>query len=286
MDAMLSGKWVWIWNWRRCDGGDPARVAERLKAAGCRGALIKAHDGPYWFDQGQPWREIGRALRSFGLKVAGWGYLYGRDWPGEAQRALETVGYGEADAYVLDVESEFKHRPDVAEALCRRIREGVSPDYPLYYSTFAIARYHREFPYAAFERYCSGALPQVYWNAFRWPVEQALGWTYEDYAALDSPPERLFPVAGVYREGYVPYPSPEDLRRFGEMARQRGSQGISFWSYEHMDESMWQAVASIPWSASTDDIERLRREKAELEDRIARALGKAEKTVRILRGEA
>ena len=49
---------------------------------------------------------------------------------------------------------------------------------------------------------------------------------------------------------------------------------------------MWQAVASIPWSDATDEVERLRREKAELEDRVARALDRAEETVRILCGEA
>jgi len=51
MTATLAGKWVWVWNWRRCDGGDPVAVAARLRAAGCRGALVKAHDGPRWFDQ-------------------------------------------------------------------------------------------------------------------------------------------------------------------------------------------------------------------------------------------
>jgi hypothetical protein len=250
---MLEGKWVWIWNWRRCDDGDVARVAARLKAAGCAGAIIKAHDGARWFDQGQPWREIGRALKAQGLRVAAWAYIYGADWPGEAQLAIETVQYGEADAYVLNVESELKNHPDVAEALAGRIREAVGPNYPLFYSTFAIARYHREFPYAAFQRHCTGALPLVYWNAFRWPVEQALGWTYEDYAALGEPPGRVFPVGGLYREGYVPYPAREEVLRFAAQATSAGSPGISFWSYEHMDEAMWQAVRDIPWPAAEDD---------------------------------
>src|SRR3970282_21238 len=90
--ATLDGKWVWVWNWRRCDDADPARVAARPEAAGCRGALIKAYDGPHWFDQGLPWREIARALKADGLAVGGWGYHYGQDIAGEAPRAMETVG--------------------------------------------------------------------------------------------------------------------------------------------------------------------------------------------------
>ncbi len=244
MTTQLFGKWIWVWNWPRCDGGDPARVAERLHAAGCRGALVKAFDGAYWFDQSRAWREIAADLRSHGVAVGGWGYLYGRDPAGEAQRAIETAQYGQADLLVLDVETEFKGHPEAAEEVCRRIREALGPDYPLYFSTFAIARYHRSFPYGAFQRYCTGTAPQVYWNAFRWPLEQALGWTYEDYAGLSVPTESLFPVGGLYQEGFVRYPEPDDVRRFIEDAAARGSRGVSFWSYEHMSEEMWQAVAS------------------------------------------
>jgi len=270
----LDGKWVWVWNWRRCDGGDPAAVAPRLRAAGCRGALVKAHDGPRWFDQGLPWREIARALKAQGMSVGGWGYFYGQDLAGEAQRAIETVQYGEADLFVLDVEAEFKRRPEAADELCRRIREAVGGEYPLYYSSFAIARYHLAFPFAALQRHCAGAAPQVYWNAFRWPLDQALAWMYDDYATLGVPPEQLFPVAGVYHAGSVPYPSPESVRTFAAAAAQRGSPGVSFWSYEHMNAAMWQAVAEAELAAPSppEEDEMSSREAEELRGSLA-ALG-------------
>jgi len=254
MTEALAGKWVWVWNWRRCDGGDPAKVAARLRTAGCRGALIKAHDGPRWFDQGRPWREIAAALRAEGLAIGGWAYLYGRDPAAEARLVAETVSYGAADLFVLDVEAEFEGQPQAAEELCRRVRERVGPGYPLYYSSFAITRYHRSFPYAVFERYCQGAAPQVYWNAFRWPVAQALRWTYEDYAALSpeatrrgekTPPRRLFPVAGLYSGRGVPYPAAADVAAFAAQAAGSGSPGVSFWSYEHMSDEMWDAVRAV-----------------------------------------
>jgi len=305
---MLAGKWVWIWNWPRCDEGDADRVAERLKAAGCAGAIVKAHDGPNWFDQGQPWQEICRALKSHGLRVAGWGYLYGDDVRGEADRAIETIQCGQADAYVLDVETEFKTRAGVAENLCQHIRAAVRPDYPLYYSTFAIARFHRAFPYAAFERYCNGTLPQVYWNAFRsWPMAEAVGMTYEDYREFAIGPLRIFPVAGLYTEGTIPYPEAADVTAFiDEVYQRRGGKeggglegGCSFWSYEHMNDAMWQAVAANPWPVAgmpwtgwaeppaqdPDELARLEAENVELRMRISWAVAEVEELLRGLRSE-
>jgi LysM repeat protein len=244
MSDALDGKWTWLWNWRRCDGGDPAKIAARLKSAGCTGVIVKAFDGPHWFEQGITFRDIAARLKSQGVRTVGWGYLYGRDPAGEAQRAVETAQYGQAHAIVLDVETEFKGRPEAAEELCRRIRDSLGPNYPLYFSTFAIARYHRAFPYEVFRRYCTGTVPQVYWNAFRWPVPQALAWMYEDYAALAIPASQVFPAGGLYKEGYVTFPPPHEVRDFAARAAAAGSRGISFWSYEHMDERMWQAVAA------------------------------------------
>ena len=235
---------MWIWNWQRCDGGDASRVAARLRTAGCAGALVKAFDGPRWFDQGRAWREIAAELKAHGVGAGGWGYCYGNDPAAEAQRAIETAQYGQADLLVLDVEAEFKGKPRAAEAVCRSIRDTLGPEYPLYFSSFAIARYHRSFPFEIFRRHCTGTVPQVYWNAFRWPVDQSLGWMYEDYAALGFPPELVVPAGGLYQEGTVRYPETDEVRSFVRQAGATGSPGVSFWSYEHMSEEMWQAVAS------------------------------------------
>lgn len=272
--ATLAGRWIWVWNWRRCDGGDPARVVARLQAAGCIGAIVKAHDGPYWFDQGRPWSAMAAALKEAGLGVGGWGYCYGEDPLGEAQRAIETVRSG-AELFVLDVEGEFKGRPGPAEQLCGRLREELGPGFPLYYSSYAIARYHREFPFSVFNRYCSGAAPQVYWNAFRWPVEQAMAWTYEDYRTLGLLPGAIFPVAGVYREGGIDYPKTDSLRAFADGAASGGSLGISFWSYEHLDEAMWNAIAGLAGRYQPEEemsmslYEELLRRIVVLEERLA-----------------
>lgn len=272
MGATLAGKWVWIWNWRRSDGGDAEAVASRLHRAGCRGVLIKAFDGARWFPQGSPWREIARSLRTRGLAVGGWGYCYGRDPAGEARRAVETARYGEADLLVLDVEGEFEGRPQAAEELCVAIRQALGSEYPLYYSTFALARLHPSFPYREFHQLCSGAVPQVYWNALRLSPEQALTETYSGYRKLGIPSEHLFPAAGLYREGKVPYPTPGEVRAFAAAVARMGSRGISLWSYEHMNAAMWTAIASVPWEDREmlkEEIQRLNRAVSDLEGRVS-----------------
>jgi len=128
-------------------GGDASRVAARLRAAGLRGRPREAFDGPRWFDQGRAWREIAAELKAEGIAAGGCGYCYGNDPAGDALRAIETAQYGQADLLVLDVEAEFKSKPRATDALCRGIRDALGPEYPLYFSSFAIARYHRSFPF-------------------------------------------------------------------------------------------------------------------------------------------
>jgi hypothetical protein len=240
---------------------------------------VKAFDGGYWFDQGLSFRDVCRCLKARDIGVGGWGYLYGENTAAEASRAIETAQYGEADFLVLDVESEFKGHPEAAADVCQRIRVTLGPDYPLYFSSFALARYHQSFPFEAFRRYCTGTAPQVYWNAFRWPLEQALGWTYEDYAGMQIPPAEVFPVGGLYQEGAVTYPTPQEVRDFAREAARRGSRGVSFWSYEHMDDAMWQAVASAALAGgeeaemSSQEYEQLSQQLVAVGARVAPAVG-------------
>lgn len=250
---MLEGKYVWIWNLSRCDRGRLPAIVERLKSAGCAGALVKAWDGVHVFDQATEGgllssHELAEMFHENGLKIATWGYCYGQDPAGEAAVASVVSGdegTGRADAIVLDVEAEYKHKPDQARVLCTELRR-YQPDVPILYSSFAIAGYHRTFPFDVFTEHCDGALPQVYWNAFGWSVVRAVSLMYRDYSAMGVSGDRLLPVAGLYKEGTVPYPTAPDVMAF--IARAAGTgPGCSFWSYEHMNQEMWDAVAAIGW---------------------------------------
>ena len=140
--------------------------------------------------------------------------------------------------------------------------------------------YHREFPFAAFAQECDGAAPQLYWNAFGWPGERAIRWMYEQNTEYGIAAERLFPIAGLYEEGQVRYPTADGVHEFVRLAAERGSPGVSFWSYEHMSEEMWQAVAEAVWlepdahkeedAMSSAEFEQVSRSIGELSGRLGR----------------
>jgi hypothetical protein len=193
---MLSGKWVWIWNWRRCLDGNPVAVAARLKDAGCCGAFVKSDDGGHAFDQGRPVWEIVQALQEEGLLAGLWGYVYGCDSPtviyGDLKQTTTdesaiaarfiterpSPSYRGPDAYVIDVEAEYERQPSdpaaAAERYLSAIRPGAGPDFSLLFAPLPQPDYHRALPYRVFQRHCNGVMPQAYHNAMQVSPQRAI----------------------------------------------------------------------------------------------------------------
>ncbi len=262
---MLSVKWVWVWNWRRCLDGDPVAVARRLKDAGCRGCLVKSDDGGHPFDQGRPVWEIVQALQEEGLLAGLWGYVYGCDAPTviygdlkctaaeEAAIAYRFIGerpspsYRGPDAYVIDVEAEYERQPAdpaaTAAGYLTAVRAAAGPDFPLLYAPLAQPNYHRALPYRVFNRYCDAVMPQAYHNAMQVSPERAIALTYDAFASeglLDRP---IAPIGGAY--GSV---TPDELARWSNAAIERGATMLSWWSFEHIENdcpNLWDAIARI-----------------------------------------
>ena len=262
---MLSGKWIWVWNWRRCLGGDPTAVARRLKDAGCCGAFVKSDDGGHPFDQGRPVCEIVQALQHEGLLAGLWGYVYGCDSPTviygdlkytaaeEAAMAARFISerpsssYRGPDAYVIDVEAEYESRPSDPSATAERylaaIRSAARPDFPLLYAPLPQPNYHRALPYRTFQRYCQGVLPQAYHNAMQVSPEKAVALCYDAFAAEGLLELPIAPAGGAY--GSV---TPDELMRWSSAAMERGATMLSWWSFEHIENErpqLWDAIARV-----------------------------------------
>jgi len=130
---MLHGKWVWIWNWRRCLDGDPVAVARRLKDAGCAGVFVKASDGGHDFAQGAPIAEIIASLQDAGVPAIPWFYWYLYDepfycygaqaltWQEEAENLIATCVRLGAAAAVIDIEAESEEAADPEANACRAL---------------------------------------------------------------------------------------------------------------------------------------------------------------------
>ncbi len=288
---MLCGKWVWVWNWRRCLNGDPSAVARRLKEADCAGVLVKSDDGGHPFDQGPPVWEIVHALQQEGLNVGCWGYVYGCDEPTviygdlkytvaeEAAMAVRFISerphpaYHGPDLYAIDVEAEYERQPAdpvaAAERYLQTIRAAVGPDFSLIYAPLAQPDYHRRLPYRVFNRHCRAVLPQAYHNAMEVSPEEAIALCYDAFAAEGLATLPLAPVGGAY--GSV---TPPELERWARAAVDRGARMLSWWSFEHIETDcpqLWDAIARVelPEETEMDEEARKQAQAAAVRQRLA-----------------
>lgn len=280
-ETLLRGKWVWVWNWRRCLGGDPQAVARRLRRSGCSGVFVKSDDGGHEFGQAdergrRPVWEIVRALQEEGLRAGCWGYVYGCDAPTviygdlkytvaeEAASAIRFISerpdasYRGPDLYVVDVEAEYEvHAADpFANAGCymSAVRSAVGPDFPILYAPLAQPDYHRRLPYRVFQQHCQAAMPQVYHDAMGVAPQRALALCYDAFAAEGLTGIPIAPAGGAY--GSV---TADELSRWGAEAVRRGARMLSWWSFEHIEgerPELWDAIAGVRIPADSEgDVE-------------------------------
>jgi hypothetical protein len=269
-ETLLRGKWIWLWNWRRCLDGDPHAVARRLRQAGCTGAFVKSDDGGHPFGQAdargpRPVWEIVHALQEEGLRAGCWGYVYGCDRPTvvygdlkytvaeEAAVAVRFVterphpSYRGPDLYVIDVETEYEAHPAdplaSAERYMSALREGVGPDFPILYAPLAQPDYHRRLPYRAFQQGCQAVMPQAYHNAMEVGPERSLELCYDAFVREGLTDIPIAPAGGAY--GGV---TSDELSRWAAEAMRRGARMLSWWSFEHIERenpALWDAIGSV-----------------------------------------
>lgn len=240
---MLIGKWIWIWNWRNCHGGDAAQIASTLTGMGCAGCFIKHDDGGHPFELG--WdpdrlRSAMAALRAHGLKVGLWGYIYGqaREFHGdaklgpdaEADMAIQALGY-QPDCYVIDVEAEYEFpgSETIAEGYLSKVRS-AHPAAHIYYAPLPQPQYHHpQLPYHVFNRHCNGVLPQAYHNAMQMAPQTALERSYQEFRDLGLAEVDIYPAGGAYE----PVTAAE-LAAWAQTAHRLGAKAVSWWSLEHI----------------------------------------------------
>lgn len=228
-----DGNWMWLWQLSALGDRFQDLVA-RAKEAKITGVIAKAHDGVVggkWFDQ---LRSLVSAFEGTGVKVAAWGYIYGRDPAGEADRAVEALRAG-AVFYVADAEAEFEKKgmDEAAAQFFFHLLQEV-PDAVLGFTSFAVTNLHPQFPWTTFANHCQFAMPQVYWKEIGWTVGVAWNRAWSSYVGLKRP---IVPVFQAY--GGV---SPHDMLAAAELAKRYGCTGVSWWSWQHAEPDQLEAI--------------------------------------------
>lgn len=242
MTNVWDGKHQWIWELSSCENGNVQAIISKLKDAGFRGVIIKAHDGA------NVWSQFAACVNEFkaaGLIVGAWGYCYGDNPSGEAQAAHQAFING-ADWYVADVEAQYEGKQSAAVTFGQLLRSWM-PQAIIGYSSFPFGNLHQSFPYKEFSAFCNVALPQAYWNELAPTADVCIDQTMAWYQPLNLP---VAPVGSAFVEpngGYVPKDSDYDL--FQNACNKYSITGNSWWSYQHTTPDMWVSLKRIGFPA-------------------------------------
>lgn len=254
----LYGKGFYIWQIPKCDGGDPAAIAARAKAANLSHVLIKIADGPAWpynydferkVDLVPP---VARALKDIGVEVWGWHYVLGDKPVDEARLAVQRMRDLDLAGYVIDAEGEYRtlKKAAAAESYMTELRSGLG-DTPIALSTYRFPKYHLDFPFDSFMKQCDYAMPQVYFQEAHNPAEQ-LERSVEQYMSLRYA-RPVIPTAPAYSSPTW-RPTPEELQAFFQKAKDMKLAAANAWSWDYSTQKeyldLWNAIADFQWEAS------------------------------------
>lgn len=235
-----EGKHIWIWELDQT--GDPQLIVEKAIALGLAGLIVKAWDGSSYWSQIESITGLAKAA---GLIVGAWGYSYGTNPQGEAQAAERAVATG-ADWLIIDAEAEYENSLGSTRADNLGNAFQAISSVPIGYTSFAIAQYHPDFPYAQFSKWCHVVLPQVYWGDFGMSVDQALSMSVSGLQDYSLP---IAPIGQCYNAVAA-----DDIISFGQLAQNAGLPGISYWDWQEATSAMLDAIGNAPYNKEANAV--------------------------------
>ncbi len=226
-----------IWTARPPATLAPATLAAELSAAGMHGVFIKAAEGATPEPGFTP--ALVEGLRSQGIGVCAWVFVYGEDPAGEAAAALAAARAG-ARCLVVDAEGQYDKRYGAAQAYVHALRSQLGAGFPIALAGQAEVLEHPKFPYSVF--LAPGGftydMPQVYWRELRLSPSAALalaiaqnGW----YGRPIEPVGQLFDAVSAAEVG-----------RFVARASIDGTRGLSLFDLEALPPATIAAAIAVP----------------------------------------
>jgi hypothetical protein len=253
MTKYPTGKGEFLWNIIATCGGDPFAIAARAQELKLDWVALKVADGVSRFNQKftlKGWVDLApavvQALRAVGIKIYGWGYIYGKYPAREAQAALERIGQLKLDGWIVDAEQEFQDPASFAAAVqyMTTLRTAY-PALPLGLSSYRFPANQPAFVWAAFLKFTDFVSPQVYWALANNPVEQltkSLAGHQKLFADLGLPMQPFIPTGAAYQEAYKVNgksiswrPTLAEVQAFQDAVQAQGMPGICWWVWEHAD---------------------------------------------------
>jgi hypothetical protein len=254
LGGIPTGTGMWTWEPEHTEGGNARKIVARAEAAGLTHIYVRTGSSWQGFHGGPFLERILPKAHAAGIKVYGWDFPSMQHLPTDLERAETAIRYRTAgghriDGFVADIETGSEGTDlsgGKAGAYGRRLRARVGEDEVLVACVPNPTSHHLAiFPYAEVLAPYDAVAPMIYWLN-RQPdtdVDAAL-----DYLRRYDKP--LLPVGQAYDgapEGGRPGPPPRDeIARFIRAARSNGARAISFWSWQHASDEIWQTIADVP----------------------------------------
>lgn len=229
----FAGDGVWVW-YVSASGGSAKAIAKQADRAGIDTVYVKSSDGGSAWSQFTP--QLVRTLHSRGIKACAWPFVYGDHPKREASLSARAVRMG-ADCLVIDAESSYEGRYEQAYRYIRKLRRLVGPKYPIGLASFPYVDYHPTFPYSVFlgKGGARANLPQLYWKDIGDSVRAAFAHTYRWNRGYGR---KIFPLGQTYQD-----PGKREILDFRKYAREYGSTGVSWWSWQETSSSEWRQIS-------------------------------------------
>jgi hypothetical protein len=232
----LTGKGYYIWQVRKCENGDPDRIATLAREANLSHVLVKVADGAFPYnidlDNGYDYaRPVIKKLQANNIQVFGWQYVYG-DYPNqEAEIAVKRALELGVDGYVVNAEIEYQtgNKAPAASRYMSILRSNLGA-MPLGLSSYRYPSYHKSFPWTSFLEQCDYNLPQVYWIHARVAAGEQLKRCVNEFQQM-RPFRPIIPTGPTFKEsGWIP--TKGEVLEFLKVAKQLGLSAVNFWYWE------------------------------------------------------
>jgi hypothetical protein len=253
LDA-LTGKGMWVWQFKSTEHGNADAIVTKAEAAGLRQLWVRVGDSQDGFYAAGELDQLVPKAHAQGIAVIGWGFPYLYDPMADAKWTADVLAWRGPDGVQLDGFSpDLETGSEGVMVTERRLQVYLgqvsqsSTGRPVIATVFRPTdRLWGSYPYQAIAPYVDSFAPMVYWGCT------------EPGAAAAQAISRLAALRPVHviGQGYnmadeggrrLP-PSADETWRFLDVARNSGAVGASFWSWQEISQDQWTAMAQFAWS--------------------------------------
>ena len=258
-----TGTGVWLHDWAKTEGGNPADVVARVKGLGISHLYVQTGSSKKGFIGGPALDALLPAVDGTGIELIAWDFPKLVEPETDARRLAHAIlwhveGAGRVAAVAPDIETPAEGTRLSADAVVRYYRtlREVLPPHVAILATVPWPSEKRvgSYPYAETAAYSDAFVPMAYW--YNRPPDVVTATSMQWLAQFGLP---VMPAGQGYN-GRVDAPYlPEDpdprasMQRFVDAARAHRARSISLWSWQTVYPQAWEVLAGAsrqPWPAA------------------------------------